>query len=128
MDNEMKRLPDSELEIMMVLWEAGEPVSSAYVIEKLKGKRNWKITSVLTFLSRLAQKGFISVEKDGKSNIYRPLIDEQDYLKYENRSFLEKLYGNSVTTFVSSLYNSKEIGEKELDELRRFIDEASKGE
>ena len=35
----IKRLPDSELEIMMIIWEANEPVTSAYISEKLKDKK-----------------------------------------------------------------------------------------
>lgn len=128
MSKSIKRLPDSELEIMMVLWEAKEPVTSAYVSEKLKKKKDWKITSVLTFLARLVKKGFAASTRQGKVNIYTALIGEQQYLESESKSFLEKLYGNSLTTFVSSLYNSKIINNDDLAELEQFIDQKTKGE
>jgi len=35
----IRRLPDAELEIMKIIWEANEPVTSAYISEKLKAKR-----------------------------------------------------------------------------------------
>ncbi|WMJ88632.1 BlaI/MecI/CopY family transcriptional regulator [Anaerocolumna sp. MB42-C2] len=124
----LKRLPDSELEIMMIIWEAKEPVTSAFVSEKLKYKKEWKITSVLTFLSRLVDKGFLSSTREGKVNIYFPLIGEQEYLVSESKSILEKLYGNSLTNFVTALYKSKTISEEDITELRLFIDKASKGE
>lgn len=120
----IKRLPDSELEVMMILWEAGEPVTSAYVCENLKNNKDWKVTSVLTFLSRLAEKGFVSVEREGRGNIYTAKIRESDYLQSESRCFLEKLYGNSLTAFVSSLYDSKSINSEDLAELKKFLDEA----
>lgn len=126
MDRKIKRLPDSELEIMMIIWAAGGPVTSAFVSEKLKDKKNWKITSVLTFLARLVEKGFITSRREGKINLYSPVIREEDYLKSESKSFLEKLYGNSLTTFVASLYKSNTIRDEDLAELRQFIDEASK--
>ena len=124
----LKRLPDSELEIMMIIWEAKEPVTSAFVSEKLKYKKEWKITSVLTFLARLVDKGFLSSTREGKVNIYIPLIDEQEYLENESKTILEKLYGNSLTNFVTALYKSKAISEEDITELRLFIDKASKGE
>ena len=127
MKNQIKRLPDSELEIMMILWEAGGPVTSAEVADQLKSRKNWKITSVLTFLSRLAEKGFVSVKREGRMNLYTAIVREQDYLQQESRSILAKLYGNSLTAFVSSLYDSRAIGEKDLDDLRKFLDEASEG-
>ncbi len=128
MNKMIKRLPDSELEIMMIIWEAKEPVTSAFVSEKLKYKKVWKITSVLTFLARLVDKGFLSSTREGKVNIYSPLIGEQEYLESESKSILEKLYGNSLTNFVNALYKSKAISEDDIIELRQFIDKASKGE
>lgn len=128
MNKKIKRLPDSELEIMMIIWEANEPVTSAYISEKLKDKKKWKITSVLTFLARLAEKGFITSKREGKINIYSAVIDEQDYLENESKTFLAKLYGNSLTTFVTSLYESNAISDKDLTELQEFIDKATKGE
>lgn len=126
LNKNFKRLPDSELEIMMIIWDAGEPVNSAFIFESLKDKKKWKITSVLTFLSRLTEKGFIACRREGKNNIYTALIDERDYLDAESRTFLNKLYGNSITSFVSSLYDSRAISENDLKELREFIDNQAK--
>ena len=125
--NKIKRLPDSELEIMMILWGANGPVTSAYVCEQLKDKREWKVTSVLTFLARLVEKGFVSSTRQGKANIYTAVVSEQKYLESESKSFLEKLYGNSLTTFVSALYKSNTINDDDLAELQQFIDKATGG-
>jgi len=124
----MKRLPDSELEIMMIMWEANEPVTSAYVCEKLKNKKDWKITSVLTFLARLVEKGFVTSRREGKVNIYSAVISDEEYLQNESKLILRKLYGNSLTTFVASLYDSNAISDDDLSELREFIDKETKGE
>jgi BlaI family penicillinase repressor len=125
--NKIKRLPDSELEIMMILWGADKPVTSAYVCEQLKDKRKWKVTSVLTFLARLAEKGFVSSTRQGKANIYMVVIGEQEYLESEGKSVLEKLYGNSLTALVSALYKSNAINDDDLVELQQFIDKATRG-
>ncbi len=121
-------MPDSELEIMMIIWEANKSVTSAYVSKKLEGRKDWKITSILTFLSRLVDKGFITSTREGKINIYSAVISEQEYLESESKSFLKKLYGNSLTTFVSTLYKSNAINDDDLLELQEFIDKAAKGE
>lgn len=123
----MKRLPDSELDVMETIWKAKEPVTSAYVCENLKNKKQWKVTSVLTFLKRLTKKGFLSCSREGKSNLYIPLIKEEEYLQKESRSFLERLCGNSLTTFVTCLYNGKTISDEDLKELRESIDKMTGG-
>lgn len=127
MRNLLKRLPDSELEIMMVLWDTGHPMTSAEISDKLKNGKDWKITSVLTFLARLSEKEFVSVERCGRMNLYEAVVKENEYLQQESKSIIEKLYGNSLTAFVSSLFDSRAIKEKDLDELRQYLDETIGG-
>lgn len=128
MGNAMKRLPDAELEVMMIIWKADGPVSSAYIQERLRETHTWVLPTTLGFLSRLAERGFVSCEKKGRGNLYTALVSENDYLENESRSFLERLCGNSVKTFVSSLYHSQAINDEDLAELRRFIDATAKKE
>ena len=59
---ELVHLPNSELEIMMAIWEAKKPVSRPEIDEKLSEK-NWQAPTVLKFLSRLTEKGFLKCEK-----------------------------------------------------------------
>lgn len=127
MKKAVRRLPDSELEIMKVLWKTEHPMTSAEISDQLQNGKEWKITSVLTFLSRLVEKQFVSFEKSGRTNLYSALIQEQDYLQQESKTILEKLYGNSLTAFVSSLFDGRAVGEKDLDELRRYLDEKTGG-
>lgn len=68
MRKEIKRLGDAELEIMQAIWAAGKPVNSAYIQAALAGKRDWALPATLTALSRLCDKGFLSSEKQGRSN------------------------------------------------------------
>lgn len=128
MSTKIKRLPDSELEIMKIIWEADKPVSRAYIDEQLIGKKDWAITTVLNLLARLIEKGFVSSKKEGKMNIYTAIVAQEDYLELEGKSFLERLYGNSVKNFVANLYNNNSIDDDSLDELRQFLDEAKKKE
>lgn len=118
----MKKLGDAELEIMLSIWAAGEPVPSSYVQEKLRGSRNWALPAILTSLSRLVEKGFLACEKRGKSNWYCPLISENEYKAVEGRGIIDRLYGSSFTGMVASLYNGRAIGKDDLAELRQYLD------
>ena len=119
----MKRLGDGELEIMLAIWGAEEPVSSTYVQAKLKGRRDWALPAVITALNRLVDKDFLAVEKRGRVNYYRPLVSERDYKAAEGRGLLDRLYGSSFKGLVASLYDSRAIGKSELEDLRKFLDE-----
>ena len=119
----MKKLGDAELEIMLAVWEAGEPVPSSYVQEKLRGRRDWALPSILTSLSRLVDKGFLSCQKRGKSNWYHPLVSEKDYKAAEGRGLIDRLYGSSFTGMVAALYDGQAIGDSDLEQLRKYLDE-----
>ena len=124
----ISRLPDAELEIMKIIWccEADSGISeitSARLVDALAGKKDWAVTTVLNFLARLVDRGFLSVRREGKINIYSPIIDENAYLEVESKSFLERLHGNSIKSFVAALYGGEEISPDDLAELRDFIEE-----
>lgn len=128
MNQKIVHLPNSELEIMMVLWEAGKPVPRAYIDEQLKERQSWAPTTVLNFLARLSEKGFVLSEQQGRarSNLYSALISEEEYLEFESSSVMGRLCSRSVRNLVANLYHNRSIDEKELDELEAFIREAKK--
>ena len=119
----MKKLGDAELEIMLTVWAAEEPVTSGYVSDALKGRRDWVLPAVVTSLNRLTEKGFLRCEKQGRANFYSPLISERDYKAAESRGILTRLFGGSVSGLAAALYDGKAMGEKEICELRAFLDE-----
>ncbi len=126
----MKRLPDSELELMLIIWESLEPMTRSDIEERLGNERKLSKTTINSFLTRLEQKGFIKSEKVGRANCYRALIQEKDYLEQESHTILEKLYGNSIKNFVAALYQGKKMDDSQVEELRQYIDEldSKKGE
>ncbi|MFR6291337.1 MAG: BlaI/MecI/CopY family transcriptional regulator [Peptococcaceae bacterium] len=121
----MKRLPDSELKLMMIIWDAGEPVASPYILEQLVGEKTWAKTTVLNFLSRLVDRGFLTTEKRGRFHYFSPLISKEDYLQMESRSFLQRVHKNSLKSLVASLYDGKGIDNNDLQELRQYVDQIS---
>lgn len=118
----MRRLPDTELEMMLVLWEADGEVPRSYFDQRLKEK-SWSINTINTYLSRLEKKGFLSCEKRGKMNFYRPVVGREEYLAFESRSVLDRLYGSSVKRFVTALYQGKKLDQSQLGELEELLEE-----
>jgi predicted transcriptional regulator len=126
MNDKMKRLGDAELEIMLVIWSNDEAVTSNYILMQLQGKRKWVLSTLMTSLSRLADKGFVYCDRTTRTNMYSALITEKEYKAKESKSFLEKLYGNSLQGLVTSLYSNKIIDNADLSELREFLDNIEK--
>lgn len=122
----MKRLPDSELELMMIIWDAGRPMSRNEIEEQLPGERQLSATTILSFLSRLQEKRFVQVRKEGRNNVYEPLVRKEDYLKQESRSIWKRLYQNSVGNSMAALGQGDELTDQDLDELQEFLDRKRK--
>ena len=75
---------------------------------------------------RLADKGFLSARRLGRSNRYTPLVSREDYLSFDSRSVLSRLYGSSPRNFVAALARDG-LAPGEVDELRALLDELERG-
>ena len=117
----MKRLPDSELELMQIIWDAGHPVTRLEIEYQLPVDRKLSATTILSFLSRLQEKGFVDVYRAGKSNVYEAAVPKNAYLKEESRSIWKRLYQNSVGNFIAALGSGDELSDEDLDELQDFL-------
>lgn len=123
MKKTFSRLPDSELDIMLVLWNYEPPMSRLEIERVVNQKKALAPTTILTLLSRLEKKQFVSVRKEGKVNFYTPLISQEEYQQNESKNVLEKLYGNSLKKFVTSLYQGKKMDQENIRELSEFLRE-----
>lgn len=122
----MKRLPDSELEIMMIIWDYNKPVTRIDIEEKMEEGRKLSPTTILSFLSRLQEKGFLEVRKSGKTNVYLALVEKEDYMRTESRNILKRLYQNSARNFLAALYDGESLSDEDLKELENYISEKRK--
>ena len=118
---QLKRLPDTELEVLQALWQAGEPQSRAWIEARLAHK-GWATNTFNTYLTRLTEKGYLSCEKRGKTNYYTPQISREAYLDFESRSMLCRLFGGSAKSFMASLARGGSLKQKDVEELQRYLD------
>ena len=118
----IKKLPDAELEVMQAIWAYEPPVIRAQIDIILKEKHPMALTTLLTMLSRLAEKGFVRIEKEGRSSVYYPLVSQQEYLAHQSNRFLKKLCGGSISVFATALCDSG-LTKEELAELRGLLEQ-----
>uniref|UniRef100_UPI004055F05E BlaI/MecI/CopY family transcriptional regulator n=1 Tax=Acetatifactor sp. TaxID=1872090 RepID=UPI004055F05E len=122
----MKKLPDAELELMLIIWDAEEPISRMEIEGKLDKNREVVPSTILSLLSRLEERGFVHREKRGKMNYYSPLVEKEPYLKETGKNILQRMFGGSLANFAAALYIGEELSEADVAELQRFIDSKTK--
>lgn len=121
--DKMKRLPDAEFDIMKVVWANEPPITTNMIMEQLGKDRGWKAQTIITFMLRLVDRGFLRTEKNGKERTYFPLVSKEDYLEFETSSFMKHYHNNSVLDLVNTLYSGKALTDDDLDELLRWAKE-----
>ncbi len=119
----MKKLPDAELELMMIIWEAEEPVTRLYIEEHMDEGRDVLPNTVLTLLSRLERRGFVQKDRQGKMNYYSAMVPKEPYLKEAGRGVLQRMFHGSLRNFAAALYEGEEIDPEEAEALYRFLEE-----
>lgn len=123
---ENKNLPDSELDIMLVVWRSRESVAAPHILESME--RPLTASALHSYLKRLEEKGYLRCEKVGRVNCYSPLISEEEYRRQAGGAVLEKLYDGSLKTFAAALWDGGRLTASQVSELRDYLDELERGE
>ena len=120
----LRRLPDGELEVMQIIWHGETPMPRSVIEKELTESKYLAATTILTFLTRLCDKGFLTMEKQGRINYYTPIVTEKDYLASESRNILDRLYGGSLSAFAASLCDGG-ISREEIEALREMLEKGT---
>ena len=111
------KISDSELEVMRVLWRAGDALPVTEIRETLQRSRGWEATTVKTLISRLVTKGVLKQEKRGVF-YYSPLISEAEYNDWATHDLISRVYHGSARDLVAALVRSDGLTQSDIDELR----------
>ncbi len=123
----MKNLPqisDTEWQVMKIIW-ASAPITANEVIEKLEGVTLWKPKTIKTLIGRLVRKKAIAFNKDGRIYVYYPLVAENECVKAESRSFLDKVYGGALNMMFANFLEEQDLSREDIEELKRILDQKS---
>ena len=122
MDN-IKKLPDAEFEVMKIIWANTPPITTPQIMQQLGNEKKWKIQSLVSFMVRLVDKGFLRSEKHGKERTYYPLISMAAYRKFETGNVVKQFHNNSFLSLVTTMYGDESLTDKDIDELLQWAKE-----
>ena len=113
----MKKLPDAEFDIMKVVWASEPPITTNIIMQQLGIERGWKPQTTISLMLRLVERGFLRTEKNGKERTYFPVVNKEDYLKFETGNFIKQFHDNSFVNLVTTMYDDKALSDTDIDEL-----------
>ena len=116
-------LTKSEMQIMDVLWAAGEPLSRADLLGRSEEK-SWKDSSVHILLNGMLQKGMIrevGFVKRSKTygRTFEPTMTREEYFARVVFSYRHK---PEIVKLIQALVNTKQITAEERTQLKEILD------
>ncbi len=116
-------IPDSELDVLRVLWER-QQATVREVLETLRSAgREWSYATVATLLDRLETKGVVTSDRSDLAFVYKPAITPQEVQQKRLKNLVEKLYQGEPGLLVLHLLKSHPLDPKQASEVRSLLDE-----
>lgn len=122
MPREESGISPAELEVMRVLWAAGEPLNITQIRSAL-AYTGWEASTVKTLVTRLVKKREL-IQTRREVYYYEPAVTREEYGSGEARRLAEKVYGGGLTKLVASFVEGGEFTDSEIDELREILNRA----
>ena len=118
MENAKIKLYDSELKVMEILWEQGD-VSAKKIVDGLKDKIGWKMSTTYTVIKKCIDKNAIQRIEPGF--ICHPLVTREQAREYEATELINKMYDGSADSLLVSILGRKNLTPKEIEQLKQML-------
>lgn len=116
-----KKLFDSELKIMEVLWAQGA-LPARDIVDILAERIGWNKNTTYTVIKKCIEKG--AVEREEPGFICKALVTRDEVQQSETEQLIDKMFGGSSELFFSSFLKTQGISEQEAVRLAKMIKEA----
>jgi BlaI family penicillinase repressor len=118
-------LSPNEWKLMQLLWEES-PLTIAQMTERMLEETGWTKYTVISFLTRMEEKGAIRHKEGGKSKLFYPIWKKNEAVQTEVRHFLDRVFGGNVGLLVNSMAEADALTQEDLDEMQAILDKARK--
>ena len=123
-------IPDSELDVLKVLWDRGQ-ATVRDVLETLraaghvgtKDSKPWSYATVATLLDRLETKKVVESDRTDQAFTYRPTVSVRDIQQKRVESLVDKLYQGEPGLLVLHLLKSHPLDPRQAKEVRALLEE-----
>ena len=114
----LKALSAAEEQVLLALWDCKPPVSRRDIGARL-AEKGWAAATVLNFLYRLEEKGWVTCAKEQNHNLYAPTVTRRAYGVYTMRQRLDTVFGGDLAQAVRAL-----VSESGCSPVRALVSES----
>lgn len=118
---QLKRLTPLEALIMDAVWKS--PGSTVREIQEgLQARKPMAYNTVLTMMRILREKGYLESVREGRVDVYRPLVSREQAARGSLREVMDQFFAGSAAALVNQLIDAKSLDKQEIEAIRREID------
>jgi len=119
-------LSNAEEQLMQILWKQ----EKAFMKDLIEAYPDPKpaTTTVATLLKRMQDKNFVDYVQYGRSREYFPLVHKKDYFSKQVNGMIKNFFNDSAAQFASFFTKETDLSQKELEDLKKLIDERLKSQ
>jgi len=121
-------IPDSELDVLKVLWDRGQATVREALDALRAAGRQWSYATVATLLDRLETKGVVTSDRSELAFVYRPAISTQEVRQKRLNNLVDKLYQGEPGLLVLHLLKSHPLDPNQAKEVRAVLEEMTGGD
>jgi len=125
--SEIPKISNAEWEIMKIIWN-NYAITSINIMHELKDKVEWKPATVKSLINRLLNKNAIGFKKLCNEYLYYPLVSEDECIKLESQSFINKVFDGSIKSMLLNFAKSEQLSESDIVELKNILNKSSNKE
>ena len=118
---EPKRLSHSEEMVMAALWRARLPARRSDIQRQLGPGCRWADSTLINFLYRLEEKGYIRREQEANHNLYTPLVRREEYAAGRVLELTRELCGGRLTGLLDALADAGQLDLPAMEALRDHL-------
>lgn len=111
--------------IMKIVWDAKEDISTPEIIEAIRIRygKDYARTTVVTFVQRLMEKGFVTTYRKGRVSYVHAIRDEDQYKENFLKHIEDFWFCGQPSSLLSALCRKSKPSQKEIMRMRKLIDE-----
>jgi BlaI family transcriptional regulator, penicillinase repressor len=113
-------LSELQLALMQAIWTRGE-ASNAEVLEALRPQRDLAHTTVATLLTRLEKRGLLASRREGRTLVYRSLVEPEQVQRAMVGGLLSRLFEGKPSRLLAHLVGEGQVSDDELAQMRALL-------
>ena len=114
-----------QLLIMQVLWEKGR-TTAREITDAINEIEPIAHSTVQTLLRGLEEKEAVSHDAEGRTFVFFPLVKEAQFKQSATSDLVQRVFRGKAASLVSHLLKNEKVSKKEIDEIRKLIDQQTK--